>query len=90
MEPQPREKVSLTIKGVPARLRSRLAVRAAESHRSLNGEILHILEAAVEDHEPGRLASASALARIRELRTRIRGPGLSPEEVDAAIAQGRP
>jgi antitoxin FitA len=90
MEPEAREKVALTIKNVPAHLRSQLARRAAESHRSLNGEILHILEAAIRGENPGASLADDALSRVRKLRARIGGPGLTIDEVDAAVAEGRP
>jgi plasmid stability protein len=39
--------VTLTIKQVPERIAERLRARAAASHRSLQGELMAILEAAV-------------------------------------------
>ena len=42
--------VNLSIKGVPEALAQRLRVRAARNHRSLQGELMHIIEtAALED-----------------------------------------
>ena len=38
--------VNLSIKGVPEALAQRLRVRAARNHRSLQGELMHIIEAA--------------------------------------------
>ena len=39
--------VSLSIKGVPDRLAKSLQQRAARNHRSIQGELMHILEQAV-------------------------------------------
>lgn len=41
--------VALSIKGVPDRLAKALQQRAVRNHRSLQGELMHILEQAVED-----------------------------------------
>lgn len=75
----------LSIKKVPEHLHLRLKRRAQQHHRSLNGEVLAILEEAVaaEGAEiPDRLE------RIRELRSRFSGE-LTAEEVRAAIEEGR-
>jgi hypothetical protein len=44
--------VTLTIKQVPDRVADRLRVRAAASHRSLQGELMAILEEAVTQAAP--------------------------------------
>ena len=41
--------VALSIKGVPDRVAKALQERAARNHRSLQGELMHILEQAVEE-----------------------------------------
>ncbi len=41
--------VNLSIKGVPAELAGRLRARAARNHRSLQGELMHIIESAATD-----------------------------------------
>ena len=41
--------VALSIKNVPDKLASALQARAARHHRSLQGELMHILEQAVEE-----------------------------------------
>lgn len=41
--------VALSIKGVPDHLAEALQRRAARNHRSLQGELMHILEQAVEE-----------------------------------------
>jgi antitoxin FitA len=42
--------VSLSIKNVPEELAAALRERAVRHHRSLQGELLHILETAVRPH----------------------------------------
>lgn len=60
--------VNLSIKNVPDDIAERLRRRAARSHRSLQGELMSILEDAVR--EPTDLTPAEALARIRGLGLR--------------------
>ncbi|MEL6614587.1 MAG: Arc family DNA-binding protein [Bacteroidota bacterium] len=43
---------TLTLKNVPDDLHRRLKERAARNHRSLNREVIHALERAVEDARP--------------------------------------
>jgi plasmid stability protein len=58
--------VSLSIKNVPDDIASGLRARAARNHRSLQGELLAILEEAVS---PSHLFSAKGvLARVRAMR----------------------
>ncbi len=57
--------VTLSIKNVPEHLAERLRQRAAASHRSMQGELMAILERALEEHPP--LAPQQLLARVREL-----------------------
>ena len=57
--------VTLSIKNVPEHLAERLRQRAAASHRSMQGELMAILERALEENPP--LAPQALLARVREL-----------------------
>lgn len=57
--------VNLSIKNVPDEIAARLRERAARAHRSLQGELLAILEQAA--WQEGRLTPAEALRRVREL-----------------------
>ena len=56
--------VSLSIKDVPDRLAGALRARAAESHRSIQGELMHILESALR-RQP--LRGKALAARLRAL-----------------------
>jgi plasmid stability protein len=72
---------NLSIKNAPDELVDRLRRRAARNHRSLQGELLAILEAVVRVE--GQLTPAAILAETRRL-------GLStPRESAAMVRQDR-
>lgn len=56
--------VNLSIKNVSDEIADRLRQRAARAHRSLQGELMAILEKAVR--EEGRLTPAEALRWVRQ------------------------
>jgi plasmid stability protein len=68
--------VNLSIKNVPEDLAAELRVRASRHHRSLQGELMVILEAAVSAHS--RLSPGEVLKRVRDL-------GLTTGDDSAAI-----
>ena len=68
--------MNLTINNLPAHIVQRLTQRAATHARSLEAEVLAILEAAVGDHSP-----AAVFAEIRA--TGLRSPGDAVEIVRA-------
>jgi plasmid stability protein len=57
--------VNLSIKNAPDDLVERLRERAAKHHRSLQGELLAIIEEAVRP--PARLTPSAVLAEVRRL-----------------------
>jgi len=57
--------VNLSIKTVPDDMVRRLRVRAQRHHRSLQGELMAILEEAV--HQPAPLSPEDVLAEVRRL-----------------------
>jgi plasmid stability protein len=72
--------LSLSVKEVPEELAEALRERAARNHRSLQGELMHILESAVQS----RPFRARALQkRIRQLDFR------TPAEATAMIRDDR-
>jgi plasmid stability protein len=72
---------NLSIKNVPDPLAQALRERAARSHRSLQGELMNILESAVAPRR--RLSAAELLAEVR-------AEGLStPSESTAWIRSDR-
>ena len=60
--------VNLSVKNVPDEIAERLRRRAARSHRSLQGELMAILEQAVRGRES--LTAAQALEQVRVLGLR--------------------
>jgi plasmid stability protein len=58
--------VNLSIKNVPDELADRLRERAARNHRSVQGELMHILETALADER--RLTAKEAWERVRAKR----------------------
>jgi plasmid stability protein len=73
--------VNLSIKNVPDDLADLLRGRAAENHRSLQGELMAILEDAVQARH--RLTPAEALAEVRKLGLR------TPSESVTLVRQAR-
>ena len=72
--------VNLSIKRVPDRIVAKLRRRAMAHHRSLQGELLSLLEEAVQ---PGRLT-------VEELRREIKKLGLrTPDESTGMIREDR-
>jgi antitoxin FitA len=73
--------VTLTIKNVPEEMVRHLRQRAARHHRSLQGELMAIIEEAVGPSRP--LTPDEVLSRVRQL-------GLStPEEAAAMVREDR-
>lgn len=61
--------VNLSIKNVPDELADRLRRRADAAHRSMQGELMAILEAALEDRPPMRPREVLARLKALDLRT---------------------
>ena len=73
--------VNLSIKNVPDDIADLLRGRATENHRSLQGELMAILEAAVKARH--RLTPAEVLAEVRKLSLR------TPPESVTFVRQAR-
>ncbi len=58
--------VNLSIKNAPDRVVRRLKARAARHHRSLQGELMAIVESAARNEEAGLLTPRQALDLARE------------------------
>lgn len=63
--------VNLSIKGVPDHIAAEVRRRAAEHHRSLQGELMAILEEQVAATRP--LTPAALLAEVRGMKLRTGG-----------------
>jgi|HubBroStandDraft_6_1064221.scaffolds.fasta_scaffold2201967_2 plasmid stability protein len=70
--------VNLSIKNAPDDVVERLRERARLHHRSLQGELMVIIEEAVTPKPPSRLS-------VDEYRVRIRALGLNSPDESAAI-----
>ena len=73
--------VTLRVENVPEEVAARLEERARKSRRSLEGEILRILERAVTEEE--RLTPGQVLERVRALKLE------TPAEAAAFVRQDR-
>ena len=78
--------MNITLKDVPPALHRKLKQRAQRNRRSLNGEVLTILER-VSDDQPW--PDTELLERIREVRAEMTGE-ISEELLKAARLKGRP
>jgi plasmid stability protein len=72
---------TLSIKNAPEHVVKRLRQRAERNHRSLQGELLAIVEAAARDEQAG--SPAEVLAEIRRLRLK------TPAEAASIIRAAR-
>lgn len=79
---------NLNVKNIPEHLHFRLKRRALKNHRSLNGEILAILEESLTDASREKEVRL-ALERVAQLRSRCRGE-LTLAETQSAIDENRP
>ena len=57
--------VNLSIKNAPDEVVRRLKARAARHHRSLQGELMAIVETAAREEEAGLLEPREVVARLR-------------------------
>lgn len=57
--------VTLSIKSVPDALAEKLRKRAEKNHRSLQGELITILEETLE--RPGPVSSSESIHRLRQI-----------------------
>ncbi|MEX2582317.1 MAG: Arc family DNA-binding protein [Gemmatimonadota bacterium] len=78
---------SLTIKGIPEELLARLRVRAKGHRRSINSEVIYLLERSVGAK---KLDVDGVLTRIRRVRGGVDVPSLTEARLQQAIDEGRP
>ena len=65
--------MTLSIKNAPPEVVRRLKERAARHHRSLQGELMAIVEAAAREEEAGLLTPDAVLAQARSSRVSSTG-----------------
>jgi antitoxin FitA len=78
---------TLTIKNIPDELCQRLKERAAEHHRSVNGEVIFCLEKVLVGN---RVDPDEFLERVRTLRRRMSRIFVTDKDLRAAKNAGRP
>ena len=61
--------VNISIKNVPDDIAEKLRQRAKRAHRSLQGELMVILEQAVQEHQPITLDMIRELVKVYGIRT---------------------
>lgn len=79
---------SVTLKGMSVQLHGLLKTRAADNKRSLNQEILGLLEKAVVPMQ--RLSVEELIEESRRVRESFSGLHMTDEEINAAKREGRP
>ena len=78
---------NITIKNIPDPLYDRLKQSAEINHRSINSEVIALLERALF---PIRMSPEERMARANVLRQDIAPYVVTAEDIDAAIDEGRP
>ena len=78
--------MNLTIKGVPPKLHRQLKTQAVRNKRSLNGEVISILEQSCDnwDHRV-----KTTIAELRALERKFKVPPLTEKFLRIAKAEGR-
>lgn len=78
---------NFTLKNIPQDLFDKVRARADRNRRSINGEIISILDAAIA---PRPVNPDEMLVRARELRARTQGFLVDQAFIDGAKREGRP
>jgi plasmid stability protein len=78
--------VTITVKNIPKEIYERIKVRAVANHRSINGEILSILEQAVSLPPIDVEATLERARKVRELTAKYT---VTAEEIEKMINEGR-
>jgi len=77
---------NITLKKIPDDLHKELKASAVRHRRSLNSEILALLESGLK---PRRRNVDEILERVRALRERMKGAWLDDDMIDRAKREGR-
>lgn len=78
--------VTITIKNIPPEIYERIKARAKNNHRSINGEILSILEQAISIPP---IDVKATLERTRKLREMTADYVITADEIEELINEGR-
>ena len=78
---------TITVKGIPEDLYQKLKAAAEANHRSINSEIINLIERSLT---PRRLSAGELLERARRLHESFRGRTIALSELEDARREGRP
>ncbi len=78
--------VTLTIKNVPPEIYERIKIQARNNHRSINGEVISILEKALSIPPIDVQATLERTSKIRELTAHY---VITADEIEKMINEGR-
>ena len=78
---------TITIKNIPSHLYDILKKNAARNHRSINNEVISLIE---KQYSSNKITPAEFLASARELRKRTKKFLLTEDILDKAKNEGRP
>jgi plasmid stability protein len=78
--------VTLTIKNVPPEIYERIKVQAKNNHRSINGEVISILEKALSIPP---IDVQTTLERTKKLREMTAHYVITADEIEKMIDEGR-
>jgi plasmid stability protein len=78
--------VTVTIKNIPERIYERIKAQAKSNHRSINGEILSILEQAISLPPMDVQATLERARKVRELTANYT---VTADEIEKMINEGR-
>ena len=78
--------VTLTIKNIPEQVYERIKTRAKNNHRSINGEVLSLLEQAVSIPPIDVEATLERARKVRELTAHYT---ITADEIEKWINEGR-
>ena len=77
---------TVTLKNIPEQIYARIKMQAKANHRSINGEILSILERAVSIPPIDVEATAKRARKVRELTAQYK---ITADEIEKMINEGR-
>jgi len=86
MEPEGFYMVTVTIKNIPEQVYERIKAQAKKNHRSINGEILSILEQAISLPPIDVQATLERARKVRELTADYT---ITADEIERMINEGR-
>jgi plasmid stability protein len=78
---------TITIKNIPSHLYDILKKNAARNHRSINNEVISLIE---KQYSSNKITPGEFLASARELRKRTKKFLLTEDILDKAKNEGRP